>query len=243
MKISVLIPMYNESAIVADTLRTLSGAMRDYAALSGNEYEIIFSDDGSTDGSADIVRRVITEEKVENVRVIGYADNRGKGSAVREAVLASTGDIVIYTDCDLAYGTDVIGRLVDAFQPETDIVVGSRRLDKDGYAEYTFLRRIASGAYVALLRLLTGFKLSDSQCGCKAMRGEAGRSIFAACETDGFAFDQEFLMRAERRGCVIDEMPVRVVNHRASSVHLLRDAFRMIRDVLKIKKTVAKTEQ
>ncbi|MCQ2423737.1 MAG: glycosyltransferase [Clostridia bacterium] len=243
MKISVLIPMYNESAIVADTFRTLAGAMRDYAALSGNEYEIIFSDDGSTDGSADIVRRVITEEKVENVRVIGYADNRGKGSAVREAVLASTGDIVIYTDCDLAYGTDVIGRLVDAFQPETDIVVGSRRLDKDGYAEYTFLRRIASGAYVALLRLLTGFKLSDSQCGCKAMRGETGRSIFAACETDGFAFDQEFLMRAERRGCVIAEMPVRVVNHRASSVHLVRDAFRMIRDVLKIKKTVAKTEQ
>lgn len=243
MKISVLIPMYNESAIVADTLRTLSGAMRDYAALSGNEYEIIFSDDGSTDGSADIVRRVVTEEKIGNVRVTGYADNRGKGSAVREAVLASTGDIVIYTDCDLAYGTDVIGRLVDAFQPETDIVVGSRRLDKDGYAEYTFLRRIASGAYVALLRLLTGFKLSDSQCGCKAMRGETGRSIFAACVTNGFAFDQEFLMRAERRGCVIDEMPVRVVNHRASSVHLLRDAFRMIRDVLKIKKTVAKTEQ
>lgn len=243
MKITVTIPMYNEAAIVSDTLRTLSGAMRDYATSSGNDYEIIFSDDGSTDGSADIVRRVVAEEQIGNVRVIGYADNRGKGSAVREAVLASTGDVVIYTDCDLAYGTDVIGRLVGFFQPGTDIVVGSRRLDENGYAEYTLLRRAASGAYVALLRLLTGFKLSDSQCGCKAMRGDVGRAIFASCETDGFAFDQEFLLRAEKRGCVIAEMPVRVVNHWASSVHLVRDACRMIRDVLKIKKMVGKTEK
>ena len=237
MKVTVCIPMYNEAAIAADTLRTLSGAMRDYAAASGNEYEIIFSDDGSTDGSGEIVRRAAAAEHIANVRVIGYPDNRGKGSAVREAVLASTGDIVVYTDCDLAYGTDVIGQLVGFFQPETDIVVGSRRLDRDGYAAYTFLRRAASGAYV----LVTGFKLSDSQCGCKAMRGDVGRELFRLCETDGFAFDQEFLMRAERRGCVIAEMPVRVVNHRASSVHLLRDACRMLRDVVRIRKKLQKT--
>lgn len=240
MKLSVLIPMYNESAIVLDTARTLHSAMTAWAEKTGHSFEILFSDDGSTDGCGSLLREAVASDGLSGIRVIGYADNRGKGSAVREAVLASEGDIVMYTDCDLAYGTDVIGDMAAFFKPQTDVVIGSRRLEKDGYADYTFLRKMASQCYVFLLRLLTGFRLSDSQCGCKAFRGDKARKIFALCETNGWAFDQEVLMLATKMNLTIDEMPVRIINHRESKIRLFRDTFRMIRDILKIRRRVSR---
>ena len=174
---------------------------------------------------------------------MGYPDNKGKGGAVRTAFAASTGDIVLYTDCDLAYGTDVIGEAVEKMKSSgADIVIGSRNVSKDGYEGYTFLRRVASKTYIAVLNLFAGFKLSDSQCGFKVFRGEIGRKIFSLCETDGFAFDQEALMIATRMKLKIEEMAVKIVNHRESKVRVLRDTFRMLGDLRRIKKRVKKME-
>ena len=143
MKISVCIPMYNESAIIADTAKTLVAALED---RFGEDYELLFSDDGSTDGSGTIVRDL----QLPRVRVVGYEQNRGTGCAVRTAMLEAKGDYVLFTDADLAYGTDVIGRAVKTFEanPGSDLVIGSRNLGKDGYEGYTFLRKIASKTYI-----------------------------------------------------------------------------------------------
>lgn len=233
MKISVCIPMYNESSIIADTARTLAAALD---ARFGEDYELLFSDDGSTDGSAEIVR----ELNLPRVRVVGYGENRGKGCAVRTAMLEAQGDYVMFTDADLAYGTDVIGRIVEAFEefPECGVVIGSRNIGKDGYEGYTFLRKIASKTYIRVLCLVGGFRLSDSQCGCKAFTNRAAKAIFSRCETDGFAFDFEALMWADRLGYRIAEIPVRVINHRESKIRLLRDTVRMLRDLVRIKRRV-----
>jgi len=235
MKISVCIPMYNEAKIAADTARTLWNAMEELHQREGWSFEVIFADDGSRDDCAEIVNRIAAEENLEGVRVVGYGENRGKGAAVREAVLHSSGDIVLYTDCDLAYGTDVIGQAVRLFTEDTDAVIGSRRLSEDGYEGYTRIRRVASKVYIWILCRLGGFRLSDSQCGFKAFRGDAARRIFSKCETNGFAFDFEVLMLASRLGLHIREMPVRIINHRESSVHVVRDSLRMLRDLAKIK--------
>ena len=244
MKITVCIPMYNESSIAADCVRALRAACAEFAAASGDEYEIIFCDDGSKDDCADIVRREaasIAADDAVTVSVVGYKDNRGKGSAVRTAFAASTGDIVMYTDCDLAYGTDVIGDAVEKLKSsDDDILIGSRNASKDGYEGYTLLRKLASKTYIAVLNLFAGFKLSDSQCGFKLFRGEIGRRIFSLCETDGFAFDQEALMIATKMKLRIGEYPVKIVNHRESKVHVLRDTFRMLGDLRRIKKRVKK---
>ena len=240
MKVSVCIPMYNESKICSDTAVTLWKAMDSLRREHGWDFEVIFSDDGSKDDCGDIVRRTAEEKKLDGVRVVGYAVNKGKGGAVREAVLASTGDIVLYTDCDLAYGTDVIGDAVLRFTEKTDILVGSRRLHKDGYEGYTFIRKLASEIYIMVLTVMMGFRLSDSQCGFKAFRGDVARRIFSYCETNGFAFDQEVLLIAKKLKLTIEEMPVKIINHRASTVHVFRDTFRMLRDLVKIKKHVRK---
>ncbi|MDY4887885.1 MAG: glycosyltransferase [Eubacteriales bacterium] len=236
MEISVCIPMYNESERIADTARELS----EYMAKNFSDYEILFSDDGSTDGCADIVRSL----ELPCVRVVGYRNNRGKGCAVRTAFLEAHGDFVMFTDADLAYGTEVIRRAYDErlAHPEAGLVIGSRNLDKDGYSGYTFLRRVASKAYIFLLGIVGGFRLSDSQCGCKGFTHDAVQKIFPRCEVDGFAFDFEAILWAGKLGIGIVEMPVKVINHGTSKVHVLRDSLKMLKDLHRMKKRISKAE-
>ena len=238
MKISLCIPMYNETSIIADTAKTLVEYM---TAHFPGEHEIIFSDDGSTDGSADLVRGL----ELPGVRVVGYEKNRGKGCAVRTALLAAEGDIVMFTDADLAYGTDVIARVVETFDanPESGMVIGSRNLSADGYEGYTPLRRLMSKVYIRVLCLVGGFKLSDSQCGCKAFRRAAVQAIFPRCQVDGFAFDFEAILWAQKLGIKITEMPVKIINHRESKVRVLRDTVKMLGDLRRMRKRISAAEK
>ncbi len=236
MKFSLCIPMYNEISIIRDTARTLS----DYMQKNFEDYEIIFSNDGSRDGCD----RAVEEMNLPCVSVIGYPDNRGKGYAVRKAMLAAKGDIVMFTDADLAYGTDVIKRVYDTFaqNPDADMVIGSRNLSKDGYEGYTAIRRIASKAYIKVLCIVGGFRLSDSQCGCKAFRADAVKKIFPKCEVDRFAFDFECILWAVKYGMKIVEMPVKIINHRESTIHMFRDTLKMLKDLMSMRKRIKKAE-
>jgi dolichyl-phosphate beta-glucosyltransferase len=228
--------MYNELSIIKDTAKTLS----DYMSANFENYEIIFSNDGSKDGCD----KAVEEMCLQNVRVVGYEQNRGKGYAVRTAMLAAEGDIIMFTDADLAYGTDVIKRVYETFlaNPEASMVIGSRNLSKDGYEGYTAIRKLASKVYIKVLSIVGGFKLSDSQCGCKAFTGDAAKKIFTRCEVDRFAFDFECILWAVKFGMKIVEMPVKIINHRESKVSVLRDSFKMVRDIIKMKKRIKKAK-
>lgn len=237
MKISVCIPMYNENAIIADCARQLSDYMN---GRFGDDWEVLFSDDGSTDGCGDTVRAL----GLPHVRVVGYEHNRGKGCAVRTAMLAAEGDIVMFTDADLAYGTEVIGHAADMFDsnPEAGLVIGSRNISADGYEGYTWLRKLASKVYIKVLCIAGGFRLSDSQCGCKAFRHDAAQAIFSRAEVDGFAFDFEAILWAGKLGYRICEMPVKVINHRESKVHVFSDSFKMLGDLRRMKKRIKNSD-
>ncbi len=234
MKISLCIPMYNESSIISDTAKTL----HEYMSSTFEDYEILFSNDGSKDGCD----KIVEDMNLPHVRVVGYPVNQGKGCAVRTAMLEATGDIVMFTDADLAYGTDVIKRVYDAFveTPEADMVIGSRNLSGDGYEGYTFIRKLASKIYIKVLCFVGGFKLSDSQCGCKAFRHDAVQKIFPRCEVNGFAFDFEAILWATKLGLKIKEIPVKIINHRESKVHVFSDTFKMLKDLRKMKKRIGK---
>ena len=236
MKFSLCIPMYNESSIIKDTARTL----HEYMSENFEDYEIIFSDDGSKDGCGDMVR----EMNLPCVRVVRYEQNMGKGYAVRTAMLAAEGDYVMFTDADLAYGTDVIKEVYKTFlaNPDASVVIGSRNLHKDGYEGYTAIRKLASKAYIKVLCILGGFKLSDSQCGCKAFTGEAVKRIFPRCEINRFAFDFECILWAVKYGMKVAEMPVKIINHRESTVNVMRDAPKMVKDIFKMKKRIKKAK-
>lgn len=237
MKVSLVIPMYNESSIIEGAIKTFS----EYLKSKYEDWELIFVDDGSKDGCGDAVRKA--SEKEPRIRLEGYQDNRGKGCAVRTGMLAAKGDIVVFTDCDNAYGEDAVGRMIDMFsESKADIIIGSRNLSKDGYKDYTFIRKLASKTYIKVIGIVAGFKFSDAQSGIKGFRREAAQKVFRNCEVDRFAFDLEAIMIAQKAGFKIEEMPVTIINHRESKVRVLRDAFKMLSDVRKMKKRIKKTE-
>lgn len=235
MKISLCVPMFNESTIIADTAKELY----EYMSKRFEDYEIIFSDDGSRDGSAEIVRNL----NLPNTRVVGYEKNQGKGCAVRHGVLASCGDIVIFTDADLAYGVDVIQEAVEIMKNgEYSVVVASRAKHKEGYEGYTFIRKLASKTYIKVINVFGGIKISDSQCGFKAFEGQKGRKIFSYCKTNNFAFDLEVILIAQRMKLKIFELPAKIINHRDSKVNVVKDALKMMKEISVIKKNIAKIE-
>lgn len=234
MKLSVIIPMYNEAEIVADTVRQLAKMADSHGEY---DFEILFVDDGSADGCSDLAKAAFNGD--QRFAAVGYGENRGKGCAVRFGMLHATGDIRVFTDCDLAYGTENIVKIADKTRADgSDICIGSRNLSGDGYAGYTLLRRIMSKTYIKVISIAAGFRHSDSQSGIKCFSGRAAQDVFSRCEVDRFAFDLEALIIAERLGYKVSEMAVSVINHREarSKVNPVRDTLRMLRDIRKIKK-------
>lgn len=229
--------MYNEESIAEESMRELSS----YMSANFSDWEIVVSNDGSRDRTKDIMTAL--SEEIDGLRFVSYDDNRGKGSAIREGILATKGDTVIYTDCDLAYGTEIIKTIAEKLENDrSDIVIGSRNISNDGYAGYTFLRKLASKTYIKVICMAAGFSHSDSQCGIKCFKGDAARRIFATCQINSFAFDLEALMTAEAMGYKVTEQAVKIINHRESTskVHLVKDTMKMLRDIRQIKKRLKK---
>lgn len=230
--VSLVVPAYNEAAIIENTIAQLL----EYLDRGFSQYELIISDDGSTDNTKNLVESIANP----HLRCVGHFPNRGKGCAVREGVLTAKGKVVVYTDADLAYGTVAIGRLVEKLlEDRTDIAIGSRKLHPDGYADYPPIRLLASRCFSLVTGIFAGFSY-DTQCGLKAFTLKAAREIFSRCETDGFAFDFELMMLAQRLGCSVTQLPVSIVNHRESKVNVLRDSIKMMGDLIKIRRSVNK---
>ncbi|MBO4217221.1 MAG: glycosyltransferase [Clostridia bacterium] len=235
MKLSLIVPIYNEASIINGAIKTFTEGL---SARFGS-WELIFVNDGSSDGCEKAVLEAAARDP--RVRLAGYAENHGKGCAVRIGMLEATGDIAIFTDCDNAYGLDAVAKIYDRLLISgADVAVGSRNLSKSGYGEYTFMRRIASKVYVGIINLVSGYRGTDSQCGLKGFRIEAAKKIFRNCKVDRWAFDLEALLLARHFGYTVTEVPVKVINHRESKIHLVRDSIRMLKDVLKMKRELKK---
>ena len=233
--ISVVIPMYNEEKNVERTALALLERLRETKCA----FEIIFSDDGSTDLSAEIASRL--SESNPEVRLLRSEKNRGKGYAVRKGIAESRGEYAVFTDCDLAYGVEpILEILTELRKSNASICIGSRSLHPAGYVEYSFMRRTFSQLYIKILKGAASFNYSDCQCGIKGFDRQICVPLLETCVIDGFAFDLEILMLADSMGLAVCEIPVRVLSHvsKNSKVRMLRDAFKMLRDVWKIKKNI-----
>ncbi len=232
MKLTLVIPAYNEEKIAE---ATIEAALRYLEREFSGDFELIAVSDGSTDSTSKIFDRLAKSHP--SFRPICYSPNRGKGHAVRTGVLAANGDVVVFTDCDLAYGVDIVGNIARHLtESGADIAIGSRSIAKDGYAGYTPLRKLMSKCFLLVVRVAAGFKFSDSQCGIKAFTNAAAKKVFGLCEVDGFSFDLEALMLADRMKLAVAEYPAVIINHRESKVRVVRDTMRMLGDIRRIKK-------
>lgn len=223
--ISLVIPFYNEERILADTVLGTQRFLED----AFGDYELVLVDDGSVDGSLQVARRF----QGDRVQVLTHNPNRGKGYSVRQGMLAARGDMLFFCDTDLAYGLEVLLEGVKRLESGTcDIIAGSRAIHPLGYARYPLLRRIASRGFVLAANAIAGLRSSDCQCGFKGFTREAARRIFSRTQIDGFAFDMEVLGLAKEFGFRIEEMPVAVLVHGASTVRVGKDSLIMLKDAL-----------
>ena len=228
VRLSVVIPTYQEAEVIARTLAALRSALEPVGRAGG--VELIVADDGSTDGTAALAAPGADA-------VIRLPAHAGKGAAVRAGVREASGSTVAFTDADLAYSPEQLLRLLDEVEAGHDVVVGSRRhVDTVTLVRARRTREVMGRAFNTLTRvLLLGGQHRDTQCGIKAFSADAARRIFAAARVDGFAFDVEIFLLADRLGLSLREVPVELSNSDRSTVRAGRDPFSMIRDLIRIR--------
>lgn len=233
LRLSVVVPAYREADRIAATLLRLREALAPLAASGG--YEVIVVDDGSGDATAEAARAAGADE------VVVLPVNRGKGAAVRSGMAVARGRARAYIDADLAYSPDQLLRLVDGVESGYDMVVGSRRhLDTVTLIRARRLREVSGRAFALLSGLLLLGHHRDTQCGLKAFRSDAAELLFSRSLVDGFAFDVELFLLAERYRLHVLEIPVTVTNSSDSTVRVVGHGIRMLGDLLRIRR-VART--
>jgi glycosyltransferase involved in cell wall biosynthesis len=230
---SIAIPCYNEASRIGETVH----ATLDYLAQEAPEAELIVVNDGSTDSTADIVRKALVNAKVEN-RLLENFPNRGKGAAVRSGLLAATKPIGLFFDADLSTPLSEVPKVVEPIaNGEVDVAFGSRALDRKLIGIRQPWRREQAGrVFNSIVRLATGMPFWDTQCGFKAFRMDVFRPILENARTIGFAFDVELLFRSYRAGLRLREVPVRWNHAEGSKVHVIHDSLAMLREVMALRK-------
>jgi dolichyl-phosphate beta-glucosyltransferase len=238
---SLVIPAFNEAERIGDTLRVTI----DYLRANSVQSELIVVNDGSTDGTGDVVRNVFARDLPLPVRLLEHFPNRGKGAAVREGLLSVTSPIAAFFDADLSTPIDELPKIIEPVaRGEVDIALGSRALDRKLIGHRQPWRREQAGrVFNLLVRLATGLPLWDTQCGFKAFRMQACRQIIAAAKVNGFGFDVELLFHAQRAGLRMREIPVRWNHYEGSKVHFVYDSLRMLREVMTLRNDVSGSDR
>jgi dolichyl-phosphate beta-glucosyltransferase len=231
--LSIIVPAYNEGARLGKSLR----AIVDYLNEHAPEAELIVVDDGSTDNTASAAREELTNSQNLRTSVISYRSNLGKGRAVRLGLLASRGDIALFTDADLSTPITETPKVVAPIsRGECDLAFGSRALDRSLIGVHQPWRREQGGRVFNLaVRLATGLPFWDTQCGFKAFRMSVCRPLIEGATIDRFGFDVELLYLAYRAGLHLKEIPVRWNHAEGSKINFATDSVRMLSEVGRIR--------
>ena len=233
--LSVVIPARDEALRLPVTLQRVAG----YLLARNIDYEIVVIDDGSTDATG--VHALAT--RTPGLVVETWARNRGKGAAVRRGVELSRGARILITDADLSTPIEQL----EALEPrlaEAPLVYGSRSVAASRVLRRQPALRMTMGkCFNRLLRVLGVEGLVDTQCGFKLLDGEVGRELVPEIEIEGFAWDVELTWRARQRGLRIVEVGVVWRHCDDSKVSLTGDAWRMLVDVLRLRRRLGPPRQ
>ncbi|HVR42636.1 MAG TPA: glycosyltransferase [Thermoanaerobaculia bacterium] len=229
--VSIVVPAFNEKEAIGTTLDDLSS----YLSSTGLSHEIIVVDDGSTDGTAGVVR--IRQERDRRIRLSPLEKNQGKGAAVRKGMLEARGEVVAFLDADLPYQLQNLGNAMALVQSgATDIAIGARDLEaSESDPSYPALRRLLGRTFSLIVRTLLVPEIPDTQCGLKVFSAGASRVLFGESKVRGFGFDFEVLFLARKYGFRIERIPVSMSHRHASRVRLIADSALMLRDVLRVR--------
>lgn len=233
VSLSIVVPAYNEAVRLGTTLPKIL----DYLSRNVPESELIVVDDGSTDNTAAAAKEILSASERVRTSVLSYQSNLGKGRAVRLGLLASRGNVALFSDADLSTPITETPKLIEPIlRGECDLAFGSRALDRSLIGVHQPWRREQGGrVFNLIVRLATGLPFWDTQCGFKAFRMSVCRPIIESATVDRFGFDVEFLYIAHRAGLRLKEIPVRWDHYEGSKVSVLNDSFKMLSEVALIR--------
>jgi len=227
---SIILPAYNESARIAATLDKILA----HGTQRGWNLEVIVVNDGSTDGTAEIVRSYAAKHPA--LRLLENPGNRGKGYSVRNGMLHAKGDILLFSDADLSSPIEEADKLFAAIAKGADIAIGSRWVDpRLQIRRQPLHRRLFGRIFNLLLRGILGLQFKDTQCGFKAFTRSSAQTIFPLQKIERWGFDPELLYLAAKFGYNVSEVPVAWSHREGTRIHPLRDGIRMFGELLRIR--------
>jgi glycosyltransferase involved in cell wall biosynthesis len=226
--ISIVIPVYNEARIVREAAADLC---RKLEALRW-EYELILSENGSRDGTLQILESLPAE--LPRVRWL-HGQQPNYGRALKDGILQARGEVVICDEIDLC-DVEFYQRALPILEQGADMVVGSKAM-KGANDGRPLVRRLATRTITLLLRLATGFRGTDTH-GLKAFKRERLVDVARACVVDRDLFASEFVIRAQRMGRDVREIPIALHEKRPPSTHLMRRVPRVLNGLFKLGWTI-----
>ena len=231
LSLSIVIPARNEESRLPRTLQHIIS----YTSAKGWDTEIIVVNDGSTDGTSDVVWQFA--KKNPSISLIDNLVNAGKGSSIRDGMLRATGDIVLFTDADDSTPIEEVDKLIQKIVDGADVVIGSRWVDRNlQTTPQPWYRRLNGRIYNLLLRTLLELDLTDTQNGFKAFTRKAAKSVFAIQQIPGWGFDAESLFLANKLGFEVSEVPVEYVYYsEGSKIRPYRDGAKMLLELLLVR--------
>ena len=224
-ELSLVIPVYNEEQILEQSLNQLC----DRLDAENLQYEVVLAENGSKDATVEIGERVAAQRP--QVRVISYPEPN-YGGALREGIYRARGAYVICEEIDLCDVGFHLRALELLRTGNVDVVIGSKAM-RGAEDTRPLPRRAATKFYNAVLRVTLGFSGTDTH-GLKALRREAVLPVVARCVVEHDVFASELVIRAERNGLRVSEIPVTIEEKRAPSIHLARRVPRVLRNLARL---------
>jgi len=226
--ISIVIPVYNEAGIVAEAAAELCHKLDEM----GWDYELLFTENGSRDGTVGILESL--PSRLPRVRWLHEAEPN-YGRALKRGILEARGDVVICDEIDLC-DVDFYRRALPILEQGADLVVGSKAM-KGANDARPLVRRLATRVITLLLRMVTGFRGTDTH-GLKAFKRERLVPVARACVVDRDLFASELVIRAQRMGRDVREIPIALREKRPPSTALLRRVPRVLKGLVKLGWTI-----
>jgi glycosyltransferase involved in cell wall biosynthesis len=226
--VDVVVPVYDEAAVLATSIHRLHGYLTDRFPFS---WRITIVDNASTDATwseAAALARVLPHVRARHL------DRKGRGRALRSAWTTSDAAVVAYMDVDLSTDLDALLPLVASLvSGHSDVAIGSR-LVPGASVTRGLKREVISRCYNLLLRIVFRTRVHDAQCGFKAVRADVARALLPTVEDDGWFFDSEMLLLAEHNGLRIHEVPVDWVDDADSRVRIVQTAIGDLKGVVRM---------
>ncbi len=228
--VELVVPVLNEAHVLEQSVERLRAFLHGEFPFKAT---ILVADNGSRDGTADVAARLA--ERHPDVAMLTL-EQRGRGRALRKAWLASAADVVAYTDVDLSTDLATLEPMVRAIHEEGyDVAIGSRLLPESDVVRGP-KREFISRAYNLILKLVLRVGFSDAQCGFKAVSREAVRVLVPMVEDQAWFFDTELLVRAERLGWRVKDVPARWVDDDDSRVKIVPTAWEDLKGVWRLRR-------